>query len=186
MSNQEPWRSLARKNGRSLTLSTSQLLPQSCYVLYSNGFYGWQLSVTVSAKLSRKPKMSRPRFWSAWCCSYLLVSGLSNYTNWMQLTSWRLAFLPVMAVTLPLPTHARGFLQPSIEAIFQWFAFFTFAVLLTVPWLVCVYRIVVYPFGRKKQIKHQLDEKTAPKVMVVMPVYKEPPESLSVLLLVHW
>ena len=83
-----------------------------------------------------------------------------------------------MAVTLPLPTHARGFLQPSIEAIFQWFAFFTFAVLLTVPWLVCVYRIVVYPFGRKKQIKHQLDEETAPKVMVVMPVYKEPPESL--------
>ncbi|KAK5944467.1 hypothetical protein PMZ80_003749 [Knufia obscura] len=90
----------------------------------------------------------------------------------------RVAFLPVMAVTLPLPRQARGFLPVIVETYFQWFAFFTFAVLLTIPWLVCVYRIVVYPFGRKKQIKHELDEITAPKVVVAMPVYKEPPESL--------
>ena len=90
----------------------------------------------------------------------------------------RAAFLPVMAVTLPLPRQARGFLPAMVEHFFQCFAFYTFAILLTVPWLICVYRIVVYPIGRKKQIKYELDELTAPKVVVVMPVYKEPPESL--------
>lgn len=83
-----------------------------------------------------------------------------------------------MAVTLPLPRQARGFFPRIIEECFQWFAFFTFAILLTVPWLICVYRVVVYPFGRKKQLKHELNENTAPKVVVVMPVYKEPPDSL--------
>lgn len=83
-----------------------------------------------------------------------------------------------MAVTLPLPKQARGFLPQIVEEYLQWFAFLTFAVLLTIPWLICVYRIVVYPIGRKKQIHYELDETTAPKVVVVMPVYKEPPESL--------
>jgi len=64
-----------------------------------------------------------------------------------------------------------------IQEWLQWFAFFTFAVLLTIPWLICAYRIVLYPVGRKKQINYLLNDK-APKVMVVMPVYKEPPESL--------
>ncbi|KAK5086696.1 hypothetical protein LTR05_003864 [Lithohypha guttulata] len=83
-----------------------------------------------------------------------------------------------MAVTLPLPKQARGFMWPDVEVAFQWFAFFMFAILLTIPWLICVYRIVVYPIGRKKQITYELDEVSAPKVVVVMPVYKEPPESL--------
>lgn len=82
-----------------------------------------------------------------------------------------------MAVTLPLPKSARHFMPVVVQGWLQWFAFFTFAVLLTVPWLICAYRIVVYPFGRKKQIKYMLNDK-APKVMVVMPVYKEPPDSL--------
>lgn len=83
-----------------------------------------------------------------------------------------------MAVTLPLPRQARGFFPRAVEVPLQWFAFFTFALLLTIPWLICVYQIVVHPFGRIKQIKYELDETTAPKVVVVMPVYKEPPESL--------
>ena len=58
------------------------------------------------------------------------------------------------------------------------FAFYSFAVLLTLPWLICLYRIIVWPFGRKKLINRPLDDRTAPKVVVVMPVYKEPPESL--------
>jgi len=82
-----------------------------------------------------------------------------------------------MAVTLPLPKAARGFMPAIIQEWLQWFAFFTFAVLLTIPWLICAYRIVLYPVGRKKQINYLLNDK-APKVMVVMPVYKEPPESL--------
>lgn len=65
-----------------------------------------------------------------------------------------------------------------IEEPFQWFAFGTFAALLCIPWLICVYRIIVYPIGRKKQIKHELHPIHSPKVMVVMPVYKEQPESL--------
>lgn len=58
------------------------------------------------------------------------------------------------------------------------FAFYTFALLLIVPWLLCVYRIVVVPLGRKKRIKYLLRERSAPKIVVVMPVYKEPPDTL--------
>ena len=63
-------------------------------------------------------------------------------------------------------------------AILQQFAFYSFAAMLILPWLLCVYRVVVVPLGRKKRIKYTLDERTAPKVVVVMPVYKEPPETL--------
>lgn len=83
-----------------------------------------------------------------------------------------------MAVTLPLPKRARNWLPFDLQESLQWFAFYAFALLLTVPWLILVYRIIVYPVGRKSQINHKLNEYTAPKVVVVMPVYKEPPESL--------
>lgn len=60
----------------------------------------------------------------------------------------------------------------------QWFAFWTFAVLLIVPWLFCVYRLVTSSLGRTKRIKQVLDDKTAPKTVIVMPVYKEDPAVL--------
>jgi chitin synthase len=62
--------------------------------------------------------------------------------------------------------------------ILQWFAFWSFAGLLTIPWLFCVYQIVTHQLGRTKRIKQILDEVSAPKVVIVMPCYKEEPEVL--------
>lgn len=55
----------------------------------------------------------------------------------------------------------------------MWFAFWSFAGLLTVPWLFCVYQLVTHQLGRTKRIKQLLDEDSAPKVVIVMPCYKE-------------
>ncbi|RDW76661.1 chitin synthase D [Aspergillus mulundensis] len=60
----------------------------------------------------------------------------------------------------------------------QWFAFWAFAGLLTLPWLFCVYRIVTNSIGKTRRIQKVLDAKTAPKVVIIMPVYKEEPETL--------
>ncbi|KAJ5682311.1 hypothetical protein N7462_005476 [Penicillium macrosclerotiorum] len=85
----------------------------------------------------------------------------------------RLAFLPVMVVTLPLPPQITRYFPPQMTVTFQWFAFWSFSVLLTGPWLFCVYRLVTSSLGRTKKIKEVLDDRTAPKTVVVMPVYKE-------------
>lgn len=60
----------------------------------------------------------------------------------------------------------------------QWFAFWSFAGLLTIPWLFCVYQLVTHSVGRTKRIKTVLDEASAPKVVIIMPCYKEVPEIL--------
>jgi chitin synthase len=87
-----------------------------------------------------------------------------------------------MLVTLPLPEQAfhiiRKTFGPDTVNVLQKFAFYSFAVLLTIPWLICLYRVIVLPFGRKKLVKRPLDDRTAPKVVVVMPIYKEPPDTL--------
>lgn len=83
-----------------------------------------------------------------------------------------------MIVTIPLPSRITYYFPDVAVYALQEFAFYAFAVLLTVPWLVVVYQIIVHPIGRRKLVKYPLDEHNAPKVMVVMPVYKEPPESL--------
>ena len=78
-----------------------------------------------------------------------------------------------MVVTLPLPPTITRYFPPKLVSILQWFAFWTFAALLVIPWMMCVYCITTTSLGRRKQIKHILNEKTAPKTVVVMPVYKE-------------
>lgn len=83
-----------------------------------------------------------------------------------------------MIATLPLPSRITQYFPYALVEFLQQFAFYTFAALLVVPWLLCVYRIVIVPMGRKKRIKYALNERTAPKVVVVMPVYNEPPDSL--------
>jgi chitin synthase len=83
-----------------------------------------------------------------------------------------------MVVTLPLPPTITRYFPPKLVSILQWFAFWTFAVLLVIPWMMCVYRLTTTSLGRRKQIKHNLNEKTAPKTVVVMPVYKEHPDVL--------
>lgn len=54
-------------------------------------------------------------------------------------------------------------------------------VLLAGHWLTvirCVYQLTVHSIGRTKRIKHVLDEESAPKVVIIMPCYKEVPEIL--------
>ena len=83
-----------------------------------------------------------------------------------------------MIVTLPLPSRVTQYFPEQMVRFLQWFAFWTFAGLLTVPWLFCIYQLVVNSVGRKKRIKTVLDENSAPKTVIVMPVYKEEPEVL--------
>jgi chitin synthase len=83
-----------------------------------------------------------------------------------------------MVVTLPLPGQVTQYFPLAVVGFLQWFAFWSFAGLLTVPWLFCVYQLVTHDIGRKKRIKHVLDEFSAPKVVIIMPCYKEIPEVL--------
>ena len=83
-----------------------------------------------------------------------------------------------MLVTLPLPRQFTAFIPKIFESFFQWFAFWSFAVLLTVPWLLCVWHLVTHQLGRTKRIKQVLDDVTAPKVVIVMPCYREEPDVL--------
>jgi chitin synthase len=83
-----------------------------------------------------------------------------------------------MVVTLPLPPRITVLFPLEMVSFLQWFAFYSFAVLLTVPWLFCVYQLVTNSLGRHRRIKSVLDESSAPKVVIVMPVYKEIPEVL--------
>lgn len=87
-------------------------------------------------------------------------------------------FLPIMVVTLPLPSQVSKLWPPAVVSFLQWFAFWSFAVLLTVPWLFCVYQLVTNQLGRTKRIKRVLDDVTAPKVVIVMPCYREDPDVL--------
>lgn len=90
----------------------------------------------------------------------------------------RAIFLPVMVVTLPLPAQVTQHFPTAIVSFLQWFAFWTFAALLTIPWLFCVYQLVTHSIGRQSRIRYILDEGSAPKVVIVMPCYKEVPEVL--------
>ncbi|CAG7566558.1 unnamed protein product [Fusarium equiseti] len=90
----------------------------------------------------------------------------------------RVIFLPIMVVTLPLPDTVTRLWPDKMVSFLQWFAFWAFAILLTVPWLFCIYQVVTNQLGRTKRIKQVLDDVTAPKVVIVMPCYREEPEVL--------
>jgi chitin synthase len=90
----------------------------------------------------------------------------------------RAIFLPIMVVTLPLPPQVVKYFPQQMVDFLQWFAFWSFAGLLTIPWLFCVYQLVTHSVGRSRRIKTVLDEASAPKVVIVMPCYKEIPEIL--------
>ncbi|KAI9824460.1 MAG: hypothetical protein M1832_001995 [Thelocarpon impressellum] len=119
---------------------------------------------------------------------YCLIKVFKKAENWatrllsvimmIAFTALRGIFLPVMVVTLPLPSRVTQYFPAAMVSFLQWFAFWTFAGLLTIPWLFCVYQLVTNGLGRKKRIKYVLDETTAPKVVIVMPCYKEVPEVL--------
>ncbi|KAJ5332485.1 uncharacterized protein N7506_006268 [Penicillium brevicompactum] len=90
----------------------------------------------------------------------------------------RLVFLPVLLVTLPLPPQITIYLPQQMVNGFQTFAFWAFSILLVGPWLCCVYVLTTNSLGRTKRIKRVLNDRTAPKTVVVMPVYKEEPAVL--------
>lgn len=83
-----------------------------------------------------------------------------------------------MIVTLPLPNQVTQYFPLAVVSVLQWFGFWAFAGLLTIPWLFCVYQLVTHQLGRTKRIKQVLDEHSAPKVVIVMPCYKEEPDIL--------
>lgn len=83
-----------------------------------------------------------------------------------------------MVVTLPLPSQVTQYFPNAMVQFLQWFAFWSFAGLLTIPWLFCVYQLVTHSVGRSKRIKTVLDESSAPKVVIIMPCYKEIPDVL--------
>lgn len=83
-----------------------------------------------------------------------------------------------MVVTLPLPSRVTQYYPETMVSFMQWFAFWSFAALLTIPWLFCIYQLVTNSLGRTKRIKTVLDETSAPKTVIVMPVYKEEPDVL--------
>jgi chitin synthase len=107
------------------------------------------------------------------------VSHLLTFRSphWI-LIPYRCIFLPVMVVTLPLPAQVTQYFPEKVVVFLQWFAFWSFASLLTIPWLFCVYQLVTHSIGRTKRIKTVLDELSAPKVVIVMPCYKEIPDIL--------
>ncbi|KAK6436393.1 hypothetical protein LTR95_007420 [Oleoguttula sp. CCFEE 5521] len=100
----------------------------------------------------------------------------------------RVIFLPIMVVTLPMPAEVTKQFPESSVAALQWFvrdcphlsqiAFWSFAGLLVIPWLFCVFQLVTHNIGRSRRIKYVLDEHTAPKMVIVMPCYHEPPDIL--------
>lgn len=98
--------------------------------------------------------------------------------NGAVFVSMRCIFLPIMVVTLPLPTQIVQNFPKEMVSVLQWFAFWTFAGLLIVPWLLCVFQLVTHTIGRKRRIKTVLDEYSAPKVVIIMPCYNEEPDVL--------
>ncbi|KAK0102923.1 hypothetical protein ONS96_005549 [Cadophora gregata f. sp. sojae] len=128
--------------------------------------------------------------WFLWLAAfmYCLVKVYQKAEHWsvkvlavliaVAFTSLRLIFLPIMVVTLLLPDKITQYFPKSMVSFFQWFGFWSFAGLLTVPWLFCVYQLVTHSLGRTKRIKQVLDEHSAPKVVIVMPCYKEDPDVL--------
>lgn len=116
--------------------------------------------------------------WKVFCKAEHWTVNLLAIIVGVAFTLLRFIFLPIMIVTLPLPSDIVRLWPVGMVSVLQWFAFWSFAGLLTIPWLFCVYQIVTHHLGRTKRIKQVLDEVSAPKVVIVMPCYREDPDVL--------
>ncbi|KAL7895387.1 glycosyltransferase family 2 protein [Trichoderma sp. TUCIM 5745] len=117
--------------------------------------------------------------WFLWLAAfvYCLYKAFRKAEHWsinvlcvvvgILFVAFRCIFLPIMI-----------YWPEGVVSVLQWFAFWSFSILLTVPWLFCVYQLVTNQLGRTKRIKQVLDDVTAPKVVIVMPCYKEEPDVL--------
>ena len=83
-----------------------------------------------------------------------------------------------MIFTLPLPTAATKHFPTQVTGVLQSIAFYGFLIVLSVPWIICIYQHLTSKLGRKKKMKQVLNDDNAPKVVVVMPVYNEECEVL--------
>ncbi|KAK0880447.1 hypothetical protein LTR87_005726 [Friedmanniomyces endolithicus] len=101
------------------------------------------------------------------------------FLNMIFFVAMRAVFLPIMIVTLPLPAQLEQYLPRELVRILQLFAFWAFASLLTIPWLLCVYQLITHNVGRSRRTKTVLDEYSAPKVVIIMPCYNEQPSVLN-------
>lgn len=84
--------------------------------------------------------------------------------NMLFFVCMRCIFLPITVVTLPLPSQVVVYFPEQMVSVLQWFAFWSFAGLLTIPWLFCIYQLVTHNVGRTRRVKTVLDEASAPKV----------------------
>lgn len=84
----------------------------------------------------------------------------------------------MILISLPLPDRILDRISSSSIAAFQYFSFWSFSILLTVPWLLCIYQITLHTLGGATSIETPLNEAHAPKVVVVVPCYKELPNTL--------
>ncbi|KAG0129649.1 chitin synthase-domain-containing protein [Tuber indicum] len=150
----------------------------------------WAVSEIVYCSIMGGVMLAALLEWFLWLAAFLycLVKVFQKADAWhiralaivmmVLFTAFRCIFLPVMVVTLPLPPRITVLFPIAMVNFLQWFAFYSFAALLTIPWLFCVYQLVTNSLGRHRRIKSVLDESSAPKVVIVMPVYKEIPEVL--------
>ncbi|KFA73616.1 hypothetical protein S40288_02591 [Stachybotrys chartarum IBT 40288] len=150
----------------------------------------WPLSDIVYTSIVGVLMLMACLEWLLWLSAFLycLVKAYQKAEHWSiralcllvgsAFVLLRLIFLPIMVVTLPLPGQVTQYWPESAVGFLQWFAFWSFAILLTIPWLLCVYQLVTNQLGRTRRIKQILDEVTAPKVVVVMPCYREEPHVL--------
>ncbi|GAB7331903.1 hypothetical protein MBLNU13_g03831t2 [Cladosporium sp. NU13] len=114
-----------------------------------------------SALFNRAPPGSP---WPVKDIVYVSIVGSIMLAALLEWILWLFAFLFCLAKV--------------VQKAENWFAFCSFAGLLTVPWLFCVYQLVTNNVGRSRRIKYVLDEHTAPKVVIIMPCYNEEPEIL--------
>lgn len=105
-----------------------------------------------------------------------MTTGKSRLAT--DFTMHRAFFLPIMVVTLPLPPVFLKQLSSQLVETLQWLAFWIFAILLIVPWLLCLYQLITQSLSRGTFTKHLLDEGHAPKIVVIIPCYMEVPELL--------
>ncbi|KAF2154245.1 glycosyltransferase family 2 protein [Myriangium duriaei CBS 260.36] len=152
--------------------------------------HGWRIQDIIYVAIVGAVMLAAFLEWILWLAAFLycLIKVYQKAENasikilaaimMVLFTVLRVIFLPVMIVTLPLPPKLSQEFPETLVVFLQWFAFWTFAGLLTVPWLFCVFQLVTHSVGRTRRIKHVLNEKTAPKVVIVMPCYKEVPDIL--------
>ncbi|KAI5839212.1 chitin synthase-domain-containing protein [Morchella snyderi] len=151
----------------------------------------WQVSQIVYTSIMGVVMCAALLEWFLWLAAFLycLIKVFKKADAWhirvlavvmmILFTALRAIFLPIMVVTLPLPTQITRHFPEELVSFLQWFAFWSFSALLTIPWLFCVYQLVTNSLGKHRRIKEVLDETSAPKVVIVMPVYKEIPEVLQ-------